>query len=692
MLIIPVVLLSRGQLLRVFMVFTALLACVLVISPLSFQIGLLLPVALIGAAVVMAILYRREILDFLNKYSALKGPEVLNASKIKKADARADNMQLRLSVANALLFLLSVYLGTTLLMLPIIFALLLFAFGSSTRVKSINLAMVLAGIAAANYIYDLKGTFFIGLLLAGIAYYNAANRNEKWWPLAGFIMLVASVFPDYKIMLGGAALFGLFVARTEIKSRVFDFVVVIGLFTVLVYSSFYSGSFKLHPGHILVPLIAIYFFVNIRLRKVLSLGFYVMLALILFSKQRALVPATADTAKVNSVSDIVATNTDRPLDFIEAPVTVSSPLTLRLGTSLLICARYLQKMMAPYPLSFYYGYKYIQPTSIWGAIPLLSLVLHLLLALLCLYSFSTNRLLFTGLAIYLISIASVSNFFFSIPGMMGDRFMLIPSLGFCLSAIALVGLIFKIDWKQPALSLPSIAWPAKLIVLFVFLGYSGLTVARSLLWKDDLTLMRHDVVFIDESAQAHNLLASHLLIQSFNLTDSLAMKKIRREALVHLKRALDIYPGFYNAAYYEAQVYLMLDKPDSAILAYQTAIAIDSTDAAIYGLVADLYYAQHKLKEAAPYYEHLIIANPTDYKGYDNLSYLYFVMRDYDRSVAVSRMAIDKIPNKPEPYLNLARTYFGTMQPDSALKYLNKTLQIDPGNKDARALLKQFKY
>src|SRR5690606_38304217 len=123
---------------------------------------------------------------------------------------------------------------------------------------------------------------------------------------------------------------------------------------------------------------------------------------------------------------------NRPLDFVEIPITSDSPMDVRAGTSLYVLGQYLKLIFTSYPMRYYYGYAQIVPVSMGNPLALLSLALHAFFLVLSFIFLNKNTLISFGLVFYLISIAIFSHFSHPVVGIMDDRFTYVPSLGFCI--------------------------------------------------------------------------------------------------------------------------------------------------------------------------------------------------------------------------------------------------------------------
>jgi len=690
--IIPVILFVDKKPAYVMGVLAALLLACLVVLPKTVQFRNLLPYVFAGIGVELLFLYRKELYAFLrDKASAETDTNLLMFAA--DTNGKRNVFYAIITAFAVVVYAVLLYYKAPLVNVVLVTFLLLAAVVPDKKMATLNFALAILGIAGVYWVYHTNTLLGSGVILLAFYYSNATSNREKLMSVALLALLLLLPLPEYRPAIAAIIAFGFFVAHREVSRRyvvagVFAVTALIVLFVILRYWGAMSSVIVLFA-----LLLTGYFALQGKQKRFFSYIIYCLIALVLLAKPIKDTSARPVVESVVSVTDVVATKEMRPLEYVEAPVTTQSPLELRAGTSLVIGLRYLQKTVAPYPLSFYYGYRFIEPTSLFSVLPLVSLLLHLLLAALCLYFFFKNKLVFTALAIYLISVIAISNFFYPIPGMVAERFMLLPSLGFVMVVVVLLAMLFKTGFDNVSYNLLTVNKNMLLVVGLVFVCYTTLSFSRSLLWKDSITLMGHDIEYVSNSAQAHGLLGNHLAIESFNMDSNVQKQtEMRKQAAVHFSKALEIYPGFFNAAYYMGKVYSLLNMPDSAIAAYQKAIAIDSTNTDVHALVADLYYAQNKYAEAEPYFAKRIAVYPTDYKGYDQLSFLYFKMNEYDKSIAVNKLAASRIPNIPEPYTNLALTFKGIGQTDSARFYVKKALERSPDYPPAVKVLKELDY
>jgi tetratricopeptide (TPR) repeat protein len=397
---------------------------------------------------------------------------------------------------------------------------------------------------------------------------------------------------------------------------------------------------------------------------------------------------------VNSLSEsadfsIGPKEKDRPLHYVEAPVLENESEATKLGTSLGILLKYLKMTLLPYPMAFYYGYAEISPIEISNPIAIISIIIFTSLLITAFATIKKSPVVSLGLFTYLLSLAVFSSYQLYVPGMFADRNLFTPTIGF---SIVLGGISWELERRTSKISgfiTAKKMWNASL--LFMIMAYSLVTVNRNFDWKDDLTLFRHDIKHVDKSAQAHNLLGLHLMQHTQTAVSQAIQQDLTREALFHFKKAQEIFPNFFNVAYDIGRVYLALNEPDSAIIAFEQALAIDSiTLPSIHIQLADLYTQQRDSVSANKHLLSYIMLAPTDYSGYNKLSYLLYMDKRYSESIAVNKRAILNIPNLIDPYINIAYTFRGMKNVDSALYYLRIAERIDPTNQNVQQGIREL--
>lgn len=216
------------------------------------------------------------------------------------------------------------------------------------------------------------------------------------------------------------------------------------------------------------------------------------------------------------------------------------------ATIFLTLGWYLKLLFVPHPLTIDY-YPYHVPKvswSDWRAIA--GLALNAGLGLWALWNLRKRNIPAFAILFYLLTLSIVSNLFVSVGTFMNERFLYMPSLGFCL----LAGWFFAT--KLPALvkEKPDSAYPLGMIVFGVIAAlFAYRVVTRIPDWQSGLSLNASAVKVSEGSARAHCFYATGLYEEKYVGEKNLAVRKqLVEEMEMHVKRSLEINPT-YGAAY-----------------------------------------------------------------------------------------------------------------------------------------------
>ncbi len=262
----------------------------------------------------------------------------------------------------------------------------------------------------------------------------------------------------------------------------------------------------------------------------------------------------------------------RPVQFIENQLYFEESFWLRASTGLSILWFYLQKLVLPHPLVFYYGYDMV-PTVGWNNWKVIaSLFAHLGLFGYALYKIREKHILSFGILVYLVAVATFSNVFKQAMGIVADRFMYFPSFGF---SIVIAYFIFKLSKIEPkSLSIQSKKLTTMaVIVMILLIPYTGKTITRNSQWDSQVKLLRADIDNAKESAKANLIYSGTMKGEVMRaLKGGIKMNpKIRAEIKdikYRLKLATDLYEDYYQAWDMLGTIYMALENDYSGAIPY----------------------------------------------------------------------------------------------------------------------------
>ena len=385
-----------------------------------------------------------------------------------------------------------------------------------------------------------------------------------------------------------------------------------------------------------------------------------------------------------------------------------------LATAFVILVKYIGLLIFPHPLSYDYSfnqiplYKWID----WQAIFSLVIVIGLLV----LAAIRIKKKEISGFAIlfFFLTMAVVANIFMVIGSSMAERFMYMPSLGFCiLLAVGLVTFLFKPE-KNGKIS--NIGWIVTIVIVSL---YSFKTITRNTDWKDNITLYRIDVHHSPNSARTHYSLGTQLNTIAKTETDSVKKKEMLAEAESELLRSLEINPEYPDAminlgnVYHEegqfdkelemlsrvssdakgtAQVMFnsgngLLSKNDfhGAIQKYRAALQL-SPEITLPYVNMGIAYSSIGMKDSAIFFlEKAIELDPKMIQAYINLGSAYTAKGDkyIPKAIALYKKALEIDPKSGETYINLGSAEINARQYDMAIQHLNKGAELKPDAPEA---------
>ncbi len=532
----------------------------------------------------------------------------------------------------------------------------------------------------------LLAVIFFDLLLVMLFLLSFLSQGSQriFFALLGLVVLAASIYTNFYNRFIIYIIFSALLFLPLIPKKIRTFLLVLGL-SIATIASFKSAVNK--------PISFDYFllivFTILILKQQKKSLFYVLpisISLIVFTF--AFFPNySLPTHHIESISALYQVNkiaapaiieaVNRPLNFLETPVTQMSPFAIKLGTSMTILGSYLKLLFAPFPLAFYYGYSIIQETYILTPLPLLLFAFHLLLSFQGLYFIRKKQIISWGIFVYLIAIISFLPIVNPLAGMMADRYLLIPSIGF-----SFLVAYFLLWTNRKVSGIKTIPTSSKLAISALLITFSIATIARNFDWRDRLTLFENDIKYIEKSGYAQNLLGTNLVLKANQSTDTAAQNILLKKACEHYQKSIAIYPDFLNSHFDLGRALVKLNRSEEAITEFKEAIRLQPDFAEPYINIGVILDTRDQAKEAAEYYEKGLKINPNKLAVYANLSYAYFRLHDVKSAINTSHKAIEIFPTAYQPYVNLGKIFYTNQQKDSALFYFEKANQVNPNQPD----------
>ena len=240
----------------------------------------------------------------------------------------------------------------------------------------------------------------------------------------------------------------------------------------------------------------------------------------------------------------------------------------KLATIIFTLGKYLQLLVFPHPLTHDYYPRHVEIMTFGNWQVWLSLMAYIGLFIFIAKKIKSQKVIVFGILFFLLTLSIVSNLVFPIGTNMSERFMFMPSVGFCLALAALVA--------QRISSYNIRLMGVFCTVIIVLLGIK--TVTRNFVWKNNFTLFTTDVQTSANSAKLCNAAAGELdRVAAYEEKNEVKKNQMLQQALVYLNRAVEIHPTYKNAYLLMGNTNFHLKNYEKSIAAYQNALKIDPT-------------------------------------------------------------------------------------------------------------------
>lgn len=376
---------------------------------------------------------------------------------------------------------------------------------------------------------------------------------------------------------------------------------------------------------------------------------------------------------------------------------------------------YVKLLFAPFMLTHDYYPKQI-PIITWAdARAIVPLLLYIVMGVYALWGLGRKHLVAYGILFYLITFSIVSNLPFPIGSFMNDRFMDLPSVGFC------IALAYWLTQSIPQfLPNPTQRHTVALALFGVFLAFfSFRTLARVPAWYDNETLFLTDVDISTNSTKVNTSAGGTLIEKAARMPEGSPNRaETFDRGIKYLQRALDLYPNNPNAlllmgnAQYDykrdydtmfsfylrllsnepdhQQVHqnlsMMAEKEEKAenvdklIRFYEEKVLpLNANNTLDYDALGVMYGKKKKdLDKSIFYFEKALQLDPKNIGAMQDMGIAYGMKGNLDKALELNQRVLELDANNAKAALNIAITYQGMGNKEKADFYFQKAFTLDP--------------
>jgi tetratricopeptide (TPR) repeat protein len=300
----------------------------------------------------------------------------------------------------------------------------------------------------------------------------------------------------------------------------------------------------------------------------------------------------------------------------------------------------------------------------WHPIALLGIALTVGMAVFAVVGIWNKKPFGWMLLFYLATMSIVSNLVFNIGVFMAERFLFLPSLAFCLLVPHLVTRFAK----------SKTLWAISGVVL---VSFSALTMMRNPVWRDNTKLFRTDVENSPNSAKARTAGGAEAWKASKKETNPKKKADLLDEALLHINRAVEIYPG--HALAWDFRGHILMDRMQyaEALQSYDKAISLQPESPLFVRNKGVAASVAKEYGQSAQAFEKYLKLAPSDASAWYDLGLVYENSKDYPKSVAAYEKCVSLQPTQSEALGKIGMIQGRYMnRGDSAIFYMEKALQV----------------
>lgn len=387
-------------------------------------------------------------------------------------------------------------------------------------------------------------------------------------------------------------------------------------------------------------------------------------------------------------------NLGEPIPLIDnSLVGANHDFNLEKGTAFFILGKYIMLLFFPITMSSDYSFNAIPLVGLNNPQAILALLFYVGIGIYGLIRLPKKDPIAFGLLFYIITMSVVANVVFLTRSTMADRFLYMPSLGFAIVIIMLLGKLFKINFNDKT---DFASWSNVLnynkpftYTMVVILALGSLkTIARNADWKNDTTIFSADVKNAPGSSRLRFLYANHMLqdVKQNKVTPD-QFENNYNIAIEQFSKCIEIHPDYYESYFGLGDVYVQKKQMDKAMYYYQAIVKQMPDLAMAQNNLGNMYFKIQQYDSAISALNKAVKLMPDYTDAYNNLGSSYFGKGDYDNAIIAYKKAIELSPTYADAWKNLGSCYGTQKKFDLSIQAFQKAAELDPNSEEIKRYL-----
>ena len=357
----------------------------------------------------------------------------------------------------------------------------------------------------------------------------------------------------------------------------------------------------------------------------------------------------------------------------------------KLATIFFTLLKYLQLQFVPHPLTHDYYPRHIDIMTFANWQVILSVIVHMGLLVFGIMQAAKKKLIGFGILYYIGTLFIVSNLIFPVGTNMAERFLFMPSVGFCfVIAVLLHQVIAKMNVEKK-LNFAQYRMPLMVVGVATLL-FGVMTIVRNPVWYNNMSLFVNDADISVNSAKLQNSVGGELVTKSVEETNETKRLAMVNKAVGHLQQATKIHPNYKNAYLLLGNAHNYLKDFEKSISYYEHALSLDPNYAdaqnniGITYRAAGRYYGEEKndLNKSLTYLLKAEQSNPNDLETIRLLGVVYGISGQTDKAISYFTKVTTLQPNSAAAWLNLGNAYGQAGDTQKAESFRQKAISMDP--------------
>ncbi|HYV90952.1 MAG TPA: tetratricopeptide repeat protein [Chitinophagales bacterium] len=422
---------------------------------------------------------------------------------------------------------------------------------------------------------------------------------------------------------------------------------------------------------VIVAPLMLYFFSNPKRNQwIITSAFLVSLVVIYFVIRTSVLKGISNLSSVELINNSL--------------VSAGDDLMKREATAIYMLGKYILLLFFPVTLCYDYSYNTIPIVSFSDVQALLSLVVIIALAVIAMRGIRKKDPVSFGILFFGITIGIVTNIFFLIESTFAERFLYMPSFGFCIAIVFLFAKLFKIQEKKiDYTGFTDLLKRNRSLSLFfsiVIILFSVKTFSRNLNWRSNLILLTHDVMTHPNSARIQYSMGSTYIFElAEKEKDADRKKELLQKGINHLQEGIKLIPYYGDAWFNQGYAYSGLGDYKDAVHSFDEWLAHSEKADVSKFISAGLGYAgNNDFTKAIAMFDSAIARNDTSFDAYNNKGMFESRTGQYESAVINLKKAIQLKPNQAEAYYNLGNNYAYQQNYSVAIEYYKQALERNP--------------